>query len=263
MITENLPFNLNVPRYLFLVVLCIKIKVKEISNFGQKLWTNLFGKNQIFSSSYKQMLLWSLQASFLSRMSKTLFLHQFLTNTQKKKISTFWPKSWTITFAIMSILRSFKSLFLSSKKASFQTITSANSFSRMFLIKEKFNKIWNFGPKPWTNSLKKTTNFVGFWNRCFYGPDRPVFDIKRQKSFFCDSFLRFITCGYRGLQGVTGGYKGLRGVTGSYKGLQGVTKGYKGLQLVPGGPKILQKTCFLISTSPDTFSFCIVHKNQS
>ena len=52
--------------------------------------------------------------------------------------------------------------------------------------------------------------------------------IKRQKSFFHDGFLRFMTWEYRGLQGVTGGYKGLQGVTRGYKGLQEVTRGDRG-----------------------------------
>ena len=58
------------------------------------------------------------------------------------------------------------------------------------------------------------------------------FYIKRRKSVFHDSFLRFITWAYMGLQWVTGGYKGL------------------------------QKICFLTSTSPDT-SWAILHTNQS
>ena len=42
---------------------------------------------------------------------------------------------------------------------------------------------------------------------------------------------------------------GLQGVTGGDKGLQGVTKDYRNF--------------FLIRTFPDTFSWCILHKNQS
>ena len=52
-----------------------------------------------------------------------------------------------------------------------------------------------------------------------------------------------------GLQGVTGGYKGLQGVTRGYRGLQGVTRGYRNF--------------FLTRTFPDTFSWSILHKNQS
>ena len=58
-----------------------------------------------------------------------------------------------------------------------------------------------------------------------------------------------VTRGYKGLQGVTNGYKGLQGVTGGDKGLQGVTKDYRNF--------------FLTRTFPDTFSWCIFHKNQS
>ena len=58
-----------------------------------------------------------------------------------------------------------------------------------------------------------------------------------------------VTRRYRGLQGVTRGYKGLQGVTGGDKGLQGVTKDYRNF--------------FLSRTFPDTFSWSILHKNQS
>ena len=74
---------------------------------------------------------------------------------------------------------------------------------------------------------------------------------------------------YRGLHGVTGGYKGLQGVTRGYSRLQEVTKGYKGLQRVTGSDKGLQgltkdyRNFFLTRTFPDTFSWSILHKNQS
>ena len=61
--------------------------------------------------------------------------------------------------------------------------------------------------------------------------------------------LEGVTRGYRGLQGVTGGYKGLQGVTGSDKALQGVTKDYRNF--------------LLTKPFPDTFSWSILHKNQS
>ena len=72
-----------------------------------------------------------------------------------------------------------------------------------------------------------------------------------------------------GLQGVTGGYMGLQGVTRGYRGLQGVTGGYKGLQGVTRGDKRLKgvakdyRNFFLCRTFPDTFSWSILHKNQS
>ena len=75
-----------------------------------------------------------------------------------------------------------------------------------------------------------------------------------------------VTEGYKGLEGVTGGYKGVEGVTGGYKGLQGV---YKGFQGVTGGDKALQwvtkyyRNFFLTRTFADTFSWSILHKNQS
>ena len=55
--------------------------------------------------------------------------------------------------------------------------------------------------------------------------------------------------GYKGLQEVTGGYNGSKGVTGGDKALQGVTKDYRNF--------------FLTRTFPDTFSWSILHKNQS
>ena len=83
-------------------------------------------------------------------------------------------------------------------------------------------------------------------------------------------FSRFIFTIYdMGIQGVTRGYRGLQGVTGGYKGLQRVTGGYKGLQGLTGGDKALQgvkndyRIFFLTRTFPDTFSWSILHKNQS
>ena len=58
-----------------------------------------------------------------------------------------------------------------------------------------------------------------------------------------------MTLEYRGLQGVTGGYKGLQGVTGGDKALKGVTKNYRNF--------------LLTRMFPDTFSWSILHKNQS
>ena len=61
-----------------------------------------------------------------------------------------------------------------------------------------------------------------------------------------------MTWEYRGLQGVTGvtrGYRELQEVTRGDKGLQGVTKDYRNF--------------FLTRTFPDTFSWSILHKNQS
>ena len=62
-----------------------------------------------------------------------------------------------------------------------------------------------------------------------------------------------------GIQGVTRGYMGLQGVTRSDRGLQGVTRGDKGLQGVTKD----YRNFFLTRTFPDTFSWSILHKNQS
>ena len=64
-----------------------------------------------------------------------------------------------------------------------------------------------------------------------------------------DKGIHWVTRDYRGLLEVTRGYRGLQGVTRGYKGLQGVTKDYRNF--------------FLTRTFPDTFSWSILHKNQS
>ena len=73
-------------------------------------------------------------------------------------------------------------------------------------------------------------------------------------------FSRFIFTIYdMGIDGVTRGYRGLQTFTRGYRGLQRVTKGDKALQGVT-------KDCrnfFLTRTFPDTFSWSILHKNQS
>ena len=78
-----------------------------------------------------------------------------------------------------------------------------------------------------------------------------------------------MTWEYGGSQGVYRGLQGLRGVTLGYRGLQGVTGGYKRLKGVTGGDKALQwvtndyRNFLLTRTFPGTFSFSILHKNQS
>ena len=68
-----------------------------------------------------------------------------------------------------------------------------------------------------------------------------------------------MTWEYKGLQGLTRGYKGLKGVTRGYRGLQGVTRGDKGLQRVTK----YYRNFFLSRTFADTFSWSILHKNQT
>ena len=98
-----------------------------------------------------------------------------------------------------------------------------------------------------------------FQTLCFCNSERLPCYIKRRKSYFHDLFSRSMRWEYRGLQGVTGGYKALQGVTGGYKWLQGVTGGDKGLQRVAKD----YRNFFLTRTFPDTFSWSILHKNQS
>ena len=81
--------------------------------------------------------------------------------------------------------------------------------------------------------------FAVVLNRSFRTPERLLFYIKRQKSFFFSQgiftiyYMRIlgVTKGYRGLQGVTQGYKR---VTRGYRQLKGLTGGYKGLQGLQG-----------------------------
>ena len=74
-----------------------------------------------------------------------------------------------------------------------------------------------------------------------------------------DMGIHDVTRSYRGLQLVTRGYLGLQGVRGGYNGLQGVTGCDKGLQRVAKD----YRNFFLTRTFPDTFSWSILHKNQS
>ena len=70
-------------------------------------------------------------------------------------------------------------------------------------------------------------------------------------------FSRFIFTIYdMGIQGVTRGYTGLQGVTRGYKGLKRVTRGYAWVTKD-------YRNFVLTRTFPDTFSRCILHKNQS
>ena len=83
-------------------------------------------------------------------------------------------------------------------------------------------------------------------------------------------FSQFIFTIYNmGIQRVTRGYMGLLGVTGGYKRLQGVTWGERGWQEVTGADKGLHgvkkdyRNFCLTRTLSDTFSWSILHKNQS
>ena len=84
---------------------------------------------------------------------------------------------------------------------------------------------------------------------------KPFLLYKRSKIVFSRSMtwkcrgLQGVTEGYKGLQGVTKGYKGLQGVRGGDKRLQGVTKDYRNFSLT--------------RAFPDTFSWSILHKNES
>ena len=103
---------------------------------------------------------------------------------------------------------------------------------------------------------------MGFWNRCFRCWERLVCYIKRRKLFSHHLFSRSMTWEYRvllGLQGVTRDYRGLQGVTWGYRRLQLVTRGDKGWQGVTKD----YTNFFLTRTFPDTFSWSILHKNQS
>ena len=149
----------------------------------------------------------------------------------------------------MPILLFFKYMFLSSEKTCFLTRTSPNTFSSCILLKRKRQQNFKFA----TKTFGKMRILWDFESDVFIFQKGLFFYIKRRKSVFHDSILRLITWAYMGLKGVTGGYKEL----------QGVWRGDRALHAVRGGYKGLQKTCFLTSTSPDTLSWSILHKNQT
>ena len=101
----------------------------------------------------------------------------------------------------------------------------------------------------------------------FCGFLKPMFSLFRKVCLLYKTskilFWRFIFAIYdMGIQGITRGYRG-------YKGLQWVIRGYRGLQGVEGGDRGWQgvtkdyRNFFLTRTFPDTFSWSILHKNQS
>ena len=126
------------------------------------------------------------------------------------------------------------------------------------MLKRNVNKISNFSPKPWTNPFGKMP-ILGLLKPIFSLSRKVCLLYKRSQIVFHDLFSRSITWEYRGLQGVTKGYKGLHEVTRGYRGLQGVTEGYKWLQGVTKN----YRNFFLTRTFPHTFSWLILHKNQS
>ena len=153
----------------------------------------------------------------------------------------------------------FKCMFVLSWKARFVMRTSPNTFSRFILHETKRTKFQIFHQNHGLAPLEKC-QFCGFLNRCVHCPERLVCYIKRRKSFFFyDLFSWSITWEYRGLEGVTGGDKGLQRVTGGYKGWQGVTRGRWGDRRL----QRMSETFCLTRTFPDTFSWSILHENQS
>ena len=81
--------------------------------------------------------------------------------------------------------------------------------------------------------LDKTSKMV-FWRFIFEIYDMGIPGVRR---------------GYWRLEGVTGGYKWLQGVTMGDRGWQGITKDYRNF--------------FPTRTFPNTFSWSLLHKNQS
>ena len=71
--------------------------------------------------------------------------------------------------------------------------------------------------------------------------------------------IEWVTTGYKGLQGVTEVTRGYKGLQGGCKGLQVVTWGDNGLK----GVTTDYRNFFLTRTFPDTFSYSVLHENQS
>ena len=119
-------------------------------------------------------------------------------------------------------------------------------------MKTNLHKISNFWRKPWTNPFAKMPILWVFETDVFVVQKGLLAIWNVENRFFTIYFHHLWhgnTGGYKGLQRVTGGYKRLQGVTGGDKGLQGVSKDYRNFSLT--------------RTFPDTFSWSIVHKNQT
>ena len=101
-------------------------------------------------------------------------------------------------------------------------------FLGVFCIKRYVHKILYFCPKPLTKPFIKNANFVGF--------ETDVFIVQKGLFPIANVENRFFTIYFHDLLG-------------GYKGLQGVTKECRSV--------------FLTRTFPDTFSWSILHENQS
>ena len=111
-----------------------------------------------------------------------------------------------------------------------------------------------------------TWEYRGFLEPMFLLFRKAFLLYKTSKIFFSrfiftiyDMRIEGVTKGYRGLQRVTRGYTGLQGVTGGDKRLQGVTKDYRNFFLA----RKEYRNFFLTRMIPDTFSWSILHQNQS
>ena len=130
----------------------------------------------------------------------------------------------------------FKSMFILSRKASFLTRTSANTFSGCIFHKTKrWQNIKFLTRKPWTNPFAKCQfckflkpMFLLFRKACLLYKTSKI--VKSRVIFtIYDMGIQGVARGYKGLQRVTRGYKGLQGVTRGDREWQGVTGDYKGL----------------------------------
>ena len=135
----------------------------------------------------------------------------------------------------------FKSMFILSRQACFQTKTSPNIISGCILHKTKCLQNFKFFYQNHALTPLEKNQFCGFLKPMFSLFRKACYLYKNSKIIFSrfilgiyDIGIQEVTRGYWGLQGVTRGYTGTQEVTTGYRGLQGVKKGYKGWQGVTG-----------------------------
>ena len=131
-----------------------------MANFGQKPWTNPFGKISIFRLFEVLLFIASKGVFFALEYHKTHFLSLDCPKKKDEKKANFRPKPWTNQFGKISIFRLLELLFFYSLQRCFFALEYHKThFPGVDCLKKRDEKMANFGPKPWTNQFGKISIF--------------------------------------------------------------------------------------------------------
>ena len=125
----------------------------------------------------------------IENVTKHLYLPFFFYKNEKKKKFQIFDQNHGLTLLEKCKFSTFfKSMFLKTRKASFQSKTSPDTLSPPILPKTKRRKNFKVLTKTMAQPLYENANFVTFLNECFYSPQRLVFYLHRAQTPFLALF---------------------------------------------------------------------------